>query len=404
MNHQILYRSIIWLTALWLVAGCTKDLPSGDELPVGDEFTRIVFAPPGFTKADDLRAPTAGNEDGMQSLDVYGVAWNQDRIVNIFHAPGKDPTNSNFTWGEIKGDTAVIMSSLFILNQKNETVEYVNLYAIANIERLELAYPNVFKSFTDYNKDVNTVVGNYLQGNIKQIDPTLEDKLKNLVVKAKDLSTAIEYPVMANSMKVEGGASYLHMPLERIYCRIGFSFLFTGSSAEKIRINKITIDKTSKQGYLFLEENETGNPSLESLAWTADLHGSGWFKDANGTVYLNGQQPTGGGLLSLYADQTGTSQLYFRSCQYLCDKEEEAPAITLDITVNGSDGKTTKRQLKASLGGSGGVGGKKYYGFLRNHSYQVISVVNTSTLQLEGVTVEMHDWNDRPPVDIPEFK
>lgn len=401
MNHQILYRSIIWLAALWLVAGCTKDLPSGEELPVGDEFTRIVFAPPGFTKADDLRAPTADNEDGMQSLDVYGVAWYQDRIVNIFHAPGTDPGGTE-TWGEIRGDTAVIKSSLFKRNRGTDNVEYVNLYAIANIEHLESAYPDLFKTFADYNEEIKAAVVNF---NWK-IDPTLEDKLKKLVVKAKDLSTnsIMANPVMANSMKVEGGASYLYMPLERIYCRIGFSFLFTGSSAEKIRINKITIDKTSKQGYLFLEENETGNPSLESLAWTADLHGSGWFKDANGTVYLNGQQPTGGGLLSLYADQTGTSQLYFRSCQYLCDKEEEAPAITLDITVNGSDGKTTKRQLKASLGGSGGVGGKKYYGFLRNHSYQVISVVNTSTLQLEGVTVEMHDWNDRPPVDIPEFK
>lgn len=399
MNHQILYRSIIWLAALWLVAGCTKDLPSGEELPVEDEFTRIVFAPPGFTKADDLRAPTAGNEDGMQSLDVYGVAWYQDRIVNIFHAPGTDPAGYE-TWGEIRGDTAVIKSSLFKRNQGTDNVEYVNLYAIANIERLESAYPALFNTFADYNKEIKNAVENFRW----KIDPTLEDKLKNLVVKAKDLSTALEYPVMANSMKVEGGASLLHMPLERIYCRIGFSFLFTGSSAETIRIDKITIDKTSKQGYLFLEENEPGNPSLESLVWTADLHGPGWFKGANGSVYLNGQQPTGGGLLSLYADQTGTSQLYFRSCQYLCDKEEEAPAITLEITVNGSDGKTTKRQLTASLGGSGGAGGKKYYGFLRNHSYQVISVVNTSTLQLEGVTVEMHDWNNRPPVDIPEFK
>lgn len=401
MNHQILYRSIIWLTALWLVAGCTKDLPSGEELPVGDEFTRIVFAPPGFTKADDLRAPTAGNEDGIQSLDVYGVAWGQDRIVNIFHAPGTDPAGTE-TWGEIRGDTAVIKSSLFKVNQRGNSVEYVNLYAIANIERLVSAYPDRFNTFANYNKEIETAVKNFNWD--REIPSTLEDKLKNLVVKAKDLSTALEYPVMANSMKVEGGASLLHMPLERIYCRIGFSFLFTGSSAETIRIDKITIDKTSPQGYLFLEKNDPDNPSLESLVWTADLHGPGWFKGANGSVYLNGQQPTGGGLLSLYADQTGTSQLYFRSCQYLCDKEDEAPAITLDITVNGSDGKTTKRQLTASLGGSGGAGGKKYYGFLRNHSYQVISVVNTSTLQLEGVTVEMHDWNDRPPVDIPEFK
>lgn len=399
MNHQILYRSIIWLTALWLVAGCTKDLPSGDELPVGDEFTRIVFAPPGFTKADDLRAPTAGNEDGMQSLDVYGVAWYQDRIVNIFHAPGTDPSGKE-VWGEIRGDTAVIKSSLFKRNRGTDNVEYVNLYAIANIERLESAYPALFNTFADYNKEIKNAVENFRW----KIDPTLEDKLKKLVVKAKDLSTALEYPIMANSMKVEGGASYLYMPLERIYCRIGFSFLFTGSSAEKIKIDKITIDKTSPQGYLFLEENEPGNPPSESLVWTADLHGSGWFKGANGAVYPNGEQPTGGGLLSLYADSNGTSQLYFRSCQYLCDKEEEAPAITLEITVNGSDGKTTKRQLTASLGGSGGVGGKKYYGFLRNHSYQVISVVNTSTLQLEGVTVEMHDWNGRPPVDIPDFK
>ena len=76
---------------------------------------------------------------------------------------------------------------------------------------------------------------------------------------------------------------------------------------------------------------------------------------------------------------------------------------TLDITVTGN-GSTKARTLTAPLYSSGGIGGKKHYGFLRNHSYQVISTINTSALQLEDVTVEMRDWNDRPSVDIPEFK
>lgn len=407
MKYQILYRFVFRLTVFLLIAGCTKELPVKEELPGGDEFTRIVFSPSNFTKAGDLHAPTAGNEDGIKSLDVYGVAWGRTnswsdlKVINIFHAPGANPTYDDEVWGVIRGDTAVIMSSLFERNLRGEPVEYVNLYVIANIEQLEPAYTNSFKSFKDYNTDIANAVTSYRPNT--PISQNLENKLKNLVVKANDLSTALEYPVMAQMMKVEGGVSYLHMPLERIYCRIGFSFLFTGNSEEYIRINKITIDKTNGQGFLFLEENETDGLSLGSLVWSANINGPGAFKEAKGTVYTNGEQPTGGALVTLYAESSSVAPLYFRTCQYLCDSEAEVPSITLDITVSGNGG-TKKRTLTAPLYSSEGTGNKKHYGFLRNHSYQVISTINTSTLKLENVAVEMRDWKDRPPVDIPEFE
>lgn len=409
MKYQILYRFVFRLTVFLLIAGCTKELPVKEELPGGDEFTRIVFSPSNFTKAGDLHAPTAGNEDGIKSLDVYGIAWGKNsneselRVINIFHAPGVNPTYGEEVWGEIRGDTAVIMSSLFERNLRSETVDYVNLYAIANIKQLETVNTESFKSFEGYNIEIANAVKNYNPIKGSYIDQNLENKLKNLVVKANDLSTALEYPVMAQMMKVEGGVSYLHMPLERIYCRIGFSFLFTGNSKDFIKIDKITIDKTSERGFLFLEENETGGSSLGSLVWTADLNGPGAFKDAKGRVYTNGTQPTGGALVTLYAESSSVAPLYFRTCQYLCDSEAEVPSITLDITVSGNGG-TKKRTLTAPLYSSEGTGNKKHYGFLRNHSYQVISTINTSTLKLENVAVEMRDWKDRPPVDIPEFE
>ena len=398
MKYRILYKMIIWLAALLQVAGCTKELPVKEELPEGDKFTRIVFSSSGFTKAEDLHAPTSGNEDGIKSLNVYGFAYGNGSIINIFHAPGSNPRVSNEVWGVIRGDTAVVMSSLFARNLWGDEVKYVNLYAIANIEQLESVNTQSFKSFKDYNTEIANAVKKY-----KLISPDLENKLKNLVVKANDLSTALEYPVMAQMMKVEGGVSYLHMPLERIYCRIGFSFLFTGNIADKIKIDKIAIDKTNGQGFLFLEENETGGPSLGSLVWSADLNGPGAFKEAKGTVYTNGEQPTGGALVTLYAESSSVAPLYFRTCQYLCDSEAEVPSITLDITVSGNGG-TKQRTLTAPLYSSEGTGNKKHYGFLRNHSYQVISTINTSTLKLENVAVEMRDWKDRPPVDIPEFE
>lgn len=408
MKDQILYRLVFRLALFLLIAGCTKELPVKEELPGGDEFTRIVFSSSDFTKVDDLHAPTAGNEDGIKSLDVYGVAWGRTspgsdlRVINIFHAPGANPGDEMDVWGVIRGNTAVIKSSLFKLNLRGESVEYVNLYAIANIEQLEPAYTNSFKSFKDYNTDIANAVTSYRPNT--PISQNLENKLKNLVVKANDLSTALEYPVMAQMMKVEGGVSYLHMPLERIYCRIGFSFLFTGNSEEYIRINKITIDKTNGQGFLFLEENETDGLSLGSLVWSANINGPGAFKEAKGTVYTNGEQPTGGALVTLYAESSSVAPLYFRTCQYLCDSEAEVPSITLDITVSDNSGGTKKRTLTAPLYSSEGTGNKKHYGFLRNHSYQVISTINTSTLKLENVAVEMRDWKDRPPVDIPEFE
>lgn len=36
------------------------------------------------------------------------------------------------------GDTAVIMSSLFERNDRGDNIEYVNIYAIANVEQLFL--------------------------------------------------------------------------------------------------------------------------------------------------------------------------------------------------------------------------------------------------------------------------
>lgn len=406
MNYQTLYRTLIRLVTFLLIPGCTKELPVGEGLPEGEKFTKIVFTPSDFMKTDaDLHTPAIGNEDGIKSLDVYGIVRGSNSIVNIFHAPGINPTWNEQVWGEIRGDTAVIMSSLFERNDRGDNIEYVNIYAIANVEQLVSAYTDIFNSFGDYNEQIKKVVKNYLIGRPSQvIGQNVEDKLKKLVVKANGLSAALDYPVMVQSMKVVGGVSYLHMPLERIYCRIGFSFLFTGNSEDKIKIDKITIDKTSNQGYLFLEENEADNKTpLGSLVWSAAVNGPGVFKDAKGGTNTNGEQSTGGSLMTLYAESSSVAPLYFRTCQYLCDDEAEAPSITLDITVTGN-GSTKARTLTAPLYSSGGIGGKKHYGFLRNHSYQVISTINTSALQLEDVTVEMRDWNDRPSVDIPEFK
>lgn len=408
MKYRIHYITIFWLAALLLAAACTKELPVGEERPEDDRLTRIVFTPSGFTKAAG-HTPTTGNEDGIQSLDVYGIAWGRKEytqqliIVNIFRAPSKELNPPYRQWGDIKGDTAVFMSFLFERNERNDQVDYVNIYAIANIGQLEPVYTDAFNSFSSYNTEIVDAVNDYLR-NGANINQNLENKLRDLIVKTGNLSTALDYPVMAQSMKLTGGASYLQMPLERIYCRIGFSFLFTGNAGDKIKIDRITVDKTSSRGHLFLEKNEgnSGEP-LGSLIWSADINGPGTFKDDKGNAYTNGEQPTGGTLVTLYARESSPAPLYFRTCQYLCDDAAEAPSITLDITVTGSGG-TKRRTLTAPLYSSGGIGVKKHYGFLRNHSYQVISTVNTDALRLEDVTVEMRDWNDRPPVDIPEFQ
>lgn len=144
MKYRTLYRTIIRLVTLLLISGCTKELPVAEELPEGEKFTRIVFTPSNFTKTDaDLHVPTIGNEDGIKSLHVYGFVRGSNSIVNIFHAPGKKPTWDEQDWGEIRGDTAVIMSSLFERNDRGDNIEYVNIYAIANVEQLVSAYTDV---------------------------------------------------------------------------------------------------------------------------------------------------------------------------------------------------------------------------------------------------------------------
>lgn len=411
MAYRIQYK-LIFCVALFLgVAGCTNELADETDPNGNDGFIRILFTPSDFTKADtDLRVPIAGNEDGIQSLDLYGIAWGINSygnmaIINMFHAPGKTPLEGygDEDWGVVRGDTILVKSALFDRNERSEEVEYVNLYAIANIGQLTIPNGSAIASFDDYNTRIRDLVRNYIR-NRTPIREKNESDLINLVIQATGLSAPLEYPVMVQSMKVEGGASNVRMPLERVYCRIGFSFLFTGNSTDKIKINTITIDKITGQGYLFLEENESETPPSGTLVWSAVKEpGSGVFKNAEGTAFTNGLQPVGGTMLTLYANAGSNAPLYFRSCQYLCDNEENAPSITLEITVT-SGGKEIIRTLTAPLYNIGGTGSKKHYGFLRNHSYQVISTINASTLQLENVTVDINDWIERPPVDFPDFK
>ena len=378
MGYRILYKPIICLLLFLSVAGCAKEL-ADDPVPAEEDgFVRILFTSSAFTKVDtDLRVPTVGNEDGIQSLDLYGIAWGISyinggmEIINIFHVPGKSPLDVSGIedWGVVRGDTLLVKSTLFGRNDRSDNVKFVNLYAIANINQLTPVNENKFTSFSAYNTQIKDAVQKYMRQR-QLISHDVEAMLKNLIVQVSGLSASLEYPVMVQSMQVEGGASYMHMPLERVYCRIGFSFLFTGNS----------------------------------LVWSAEKEsGSGAFKNAGGIAYTNGEQPIGSTMLALYANKDSDAPLYFRSCQYLCDNEENAPSITLDITVTSGD-KVITRKLTAPLYNSGGTNSKKHYGFLRNHSYQVISTINTSTLQLEGVTVEAHDWSELPLVDFPDFK
>ena len=67
-----------------------------------------------------------------------------------------------------EGDTAVIMSSLFERNDRGDNIEYVNIYALANVEQLVSAYTDIFNSFGDYNEQIKKVVKNYLIGRPSQ--------------------------------------------------------------------------------------------------------------------------------------------------------------------------------------------------------------------------------------------
>ena len=103
MNYQTLYRTLIRLVTFLLIPGCTKELPVGEGLPEGEKFTKIVFTPSDFMKTDaDLHTPAIGNEDGIKSLDVYGIVRGSNSIVNIFHAPGINPIWNEQVWGEIR--------------------------------------------------------------------------------------------------------------------------------------------------------------------------------------------------------------------------------------------------------------------------------------------------------------
>lgn len=236
------------------------------------------------------------------------------------------------------------------------------------------------------------------QGFSKNLTQDDENCLKRVLVKANDLEGKQDYPYLAKAVTVEGGASIVTIPLERLYCRVYFSFLLTGNTTDNITINTIMLGGTVNSGYLFLEREAAAKSNMQT--WSSDFS-SDVFTNTSGTEVSQPLHP-GGTMLTL-CNNSDHSPIYFRSYQYLRDSPTNAPGIWLTITSKSDEGQKI-RILKAPLYSISGMDGKFYYGFMRNHTYHVISTINASTLKLENVTVQMHDWIDRGEVDIPGFE
>lgn len=394
MKYGRQYKIVIYL-ALLLVAmgGCTKELPADTDSPGENKTTRIIFNSSNFTKAD-LQTPTDGNEDGINTIDLFGFLWGHDqnngtlKIMNFFHkrVMGKD--------------TIVVESSYFEKSLRGEKGKYTNLYAIAN---RDFANVNQIGSYASWDKYIAAMRGktNSVVAGNQAFQLEDEALLNDLISQPAFDNFKWDHPIMAKKIKVEGGASTISMPLERLHCRIGFSFVLTGNSSDKITIDTIRIKKVNIKGYLFKEENLTP-PYGDRFTWGYKPSSVKFMRDASGAFHSQPLSP-GQSKLTMCNNENG-ALFYLYSFQYICDNEAEASTIEIWVTSESGGDQPHTRTLTAPLYNTSGTGTKKHYGLLRNHSYEVISTINSTTLELENVTVETSDWIDRGNTDIPEFQ
>lgn len=394
MKYGRQYKVIIYLALSFLAIGCTKELPVDTDNPDENKTTLIIFNSSDFTKADgDLHAPTTGNEDGIQTIDLFGFLWGHDasngqlKIMNFFHQQVRDK------------DTILVESSLFEKSLRTEKGEYTNLYAIANREQAKVTQIGSYVSWDKYIAAMKAKPVQVKPG-VSVFLAEDEEVLSDLICQPNFVNFNSNYPVMAKMLRVEGGASIISMPLERLHCRIGFSFVLTGNSSDRITINKIRINQVKITSYFFKEENIDKNTGAY-FTWEFKNPTSKFIRDESGAYYDQPLSPGKSKLTMCNNDQGAL--FYFHSLQYICDNKADASTVEMDVTSD-SGGQTYTRTLTAPLYNTSGTGTKKHYGLLRNHSYEVISTINSTTLELEDVTVETSDWIDRGNTDIPEFK
>lgn len=394
MKCLTLYRSVMCSLAVWLlIAGCTNEVPDGTDPPANERMTRIAFSSSAFTKGDTGSGDLPADEETtkIETIDLYAFAWGEaDKNGNR--------QNLNFIHEQVTGtDTVEVSSDFFEMDKWSQKIAYTNMYAIANQGQVVLKQ-NIGGSYNNFGAYVYAL--EQIVGRNKPLGAEYEDMFRDILVRMTQQNGHVDKPVLVKTLTLEGGASYISMSLERIYCRIYFSFLLAGNTTDEITIKKITVDKNNNVGYLFKEENVSGQSLASDLQWTLPDSGN-LFRDAAGSAYSQPLRP-GFPMLTAYLDDYPYN---FLSYQYLCDDLSVAPCIELTIGVKNTEGASpVERTLRAPLYNTDGTGNKKHYGLMRNHSYHVISTINSNTLELKAVTVDAQDWVERPPVSIPDFE
>ncbi len=300
--------------------------------------------------------------------------------------------------------------SYSVLNLKSEFFDNTTqIFALANMNDTQL------KNQLMNEKDIS-----------KWKDCTYNVKLNEIAGKSD--SRVVDNPVMAGYLSLNDGVTdKISIKMERIYCRIWFSFVWQNhKNSDCVIIDEIKISGLNQQSRLFnnrryvwednvveikedmVIKNEDTNqyPFIGSLTQYPYYSGS----NTNPKLELVEQQNEDHNVLCRFTWKGGNMvktsppvRYYVYSLQKGGINIEHDPLIEVKYHYTHKDYGVLYKKATARLYDKSSNFGKKHHGLLRNYTYRLNCIVNTTTNTMELQVLSV-PWYEIVINDIPSFE
>lgn len=409
-----LYLMMLWLVlAGSLAAGCGKEDATLYPDAPAEVSLDIKFSPPDATSR--AAGPDRGlvGEEGEVREIIYAVFKDGGIVAGPTLIPVRKPDGSSYHTGDTYRITGLDPS--FFLEGHTE------IFVVANPDK-ERAY---------------LLDGTH--ANIRDWKGCTYWQNMNAEVK-KNASRMNERPVMAGYLSLNGiASSVITVPVEHIYSRIWFTFGWRGTpETDELVIDKVTVSNLMYRTLTFNSSNEVGgyNPDptgtdrnkwqevriLDSdradqpfLACLDPENGEYHFGDTP-RMLLTAATRNSYNILCRYsrkgngeADMNRPVRYYIYCFQWDGTTLEDDPLIVVDYHFTprpqfpGDTPEPVYKRAAARMYDPNYKPGKRHHGILRNYTYQVYCLVNSTTNKLD-LQVTAHWWTEHQIDDIPPFE